>query len=206
MRASLIVLLLSLSVHESAHAFTADLLGDPTARMLGRVSLNPAVHVDLIGTILFPLIALLTNLPIIGWAKPVPVNFGALRHPKRDMLWVAAAGPLANLLMALGWAVLLKLSIDLPSNEYSLPMQFMGEAGISVNVVLMVLNLLPIPVLDGGHIFIMTIETISRRDFSLAMKEKMLFVGFVLLMTLMATVIYNDLTRIAWIENLMPWR
>ena len=95
-----IVLLFSLTVHESAHAWTADRLGDPTARLLGRVSLNPLVHADLIGTVLFPLIAMLTRLPLIGWAKPVPVNVSRLRHHRRDYVLVAAAGPASNLLLA----------------------------------------------------------------------------------------------------------
>ncbi len=96
-----IVLLFSLTVHEMAHAWTADRLGDPTARLLGRVSLNPIVHADLIGTILFPLIALIGNVPLIGWAKPVPVNVRQLRHPRRDYVLVAAAGPASNLVLAI---------------------------------------------------------------------------------------------------------
>src|SRR5438034_11824708 len=97
-----IVLLLSLSVHESAHAFTADMLGDPTARYLGRVSLNPIVHADLFGTVIFPIIGLLSGGILFGWAKPVPVNISKLRNPSRDYMIVAAAGPASNLLMALG--------------------------------------------------------------------------------------------------------
>src|SRR5215510_7199610 len=97
-----IVLLLSLSVHESAHAFTADILGDPTARYLGRVSLNPMVHADLFGTIIFPIVGLLSGLMLFGWAKPVPVNLARLRNPSRDHMLVAAAGPASNLLIALG--------------------------------------------------------------------------------------------------------
>src|SRR5436190_6387679 len=104
-----LVLLLSLSIHESAHAWTADTLGDPTARMLGRVSLNPIVHADPIGTILFPLIAMVSNAPLIGWAKPVPVNPRNLGHPRRDYVFVAAAGPVSNLLMALAAAMVLRL-------------------------------------------------------------------------------------------------
>ena len=107
------VLVASLSVHEAAHAWAANQLGDPTARMLGRLSLNPAVHVDLIGTVLFPLVAITTGLPLIGWAKPVPVDFRHLRHPRRDFALVAAAGPASNVLMALlGAAVLRRRSAD----------------------------------------------------------------------------------------------
>ena len=105
----LVVLISSLSVHEAAHAFAADRLGDPTARQLGRLSLNPAVHVDLIGTIVFPLIAFLTGVPLIGWAKPVPVNMRFLKHPKRDFALIAAAGPASNLIMAAIGAVVLAI-------------------------------------------------------------------------------------------------
>src|SRR5215831_10186328 len=101
------VLLFSLTVHEMAHAWTADRLGDPTARRLGRVSLNPTVHADLIGTVLFPLVAMTTGAPLIGWAKPVPVNVRQLRHQRRDYVLVAAAGPLSNLVLAIGSALAL---------------------------------------------------------------------------------------------------
>ena len=104
-----IVLLFSLTVHEMAHAWTADRLGDPTARLLGRVSLNPIVHADLIGTVLFPLLALVSGVPLIGWAKPVPVNIGRLRHQRRDYVLVAAAGPASNLVLAFVAAVALRL-------------------------------------------------------------------------------------------------
>ena len=100
-----IVLLFSLTVHECAHAWTADRLGDPTARLLGRVSLNPIVHADLIGTVLFPLVAMVANAPLIGWAKPVPVNIRRLRHQRRDYVLVAAAGPASNVVLALGAAI-----------------------------------------------------------------------------------------------------
>src|ERR671936_1344396 len=105
---ALVVLLFSLTVHEMSHAWTANRLGDPTARLLGRVSLNPLVHADPVGTVLFPLIAMLTGVPLIGWAKPVPVNIRQLGHPRRDYVLVAAAGPASKLLMAIGAAVLLR--------------------------------------------------------------------------------------------------
>ena len=100
-----IVLLFSLTVHEMAHAWTADRLGDPTARLLGRVSLNPIVHADPIGTVLFPLLAMISGVPLIGWAKPVPVNIRSLRHQRRDFMLVAAAGPASNLVLAFVAAV-----------------------------------------------------------------------------------------------------
>src|SRR5207247_397414 len=106
---ALIVLLFSLTIHEMAHAWTADRLGDPTARLLGRVSLNPLVHADPIGTVLFPLIAMITGAPLIGWAKPVPVNIRHLKHPRRDYVLVAAAGPGSNLVLAVLAAVVLSI-------------------------------------------------------------------------------------------------
>jgi len=126
--------------------------------MLGRISLNPLRHIDTVGTVIVPLLILVTSKflggagILFGWAKPVPVNFHALRHPKRDMLWVAAAGPAANLAMALAWALVLKAALVLPKGDYSLPLSLMAEAGVTVNIVLMVLNLLPILPLDGGRI------------------------------------------------------
>ena len=148
----------AITLHEAAHGYVARHFGDKTAFMLGRTSLNPMRHVDLVGTVAVPLLILVASklfggpAVLFGWAKPVPVNFHALRHPKRDMLWVAAAGPVANLVMALGWALLMKASQLLPQGAYSLPFGLMAEAGITVNIVLMVLNLLPIPPLDGGRI------------------------------------------------------
>ena len=147
----------AITLHEAAHGYVARRFGDQTAYMLGRVTLNPLKHIDPIGTIAVPgfLIALsvLTRAPlfIFGWAKPVPVNFGNLHHPKRDMFWVAGAGPFANFLMAVGWAILLKSAV--PGGLIDSDGLFeMAKAGIDVNLVLMALNLLPIPPLDGGRI------------------------------------------------------
>lgn len=144
----------AITLHEAAHGYAARHFGDPTAWQAGRISLNPLRHIDLFGTILLPLGILLLSSGgmLFGYAKPVPVDFGRLRHPKRDMLWVAAAGPAANLAMALFWAALLKLAWELPSNLYTLPLSEMSKIGISVNLVLLVLNLLPLPPLDGGRI------------------------------------------------------
>ncbi len=150
------VLLVSLTLHESAHAWTADRLGDPTARLLGRVSLNPIVHADPIGTVLFPLLAMVTGVPLIGWAKPVPVNVRGLRHHRRDYALVAAAGPVTNLIMAFGASLLLALLPTSPStlDQSSATVQVAAFLGLAVrlNVLLAVFNMLPIPPLDGGNV------------------------------------------------------
>jgi len=142
----------AITLHEAAHGYVARLFGDQTAWMLGRVTLNPLKHIDPIGTVLVPGVLLLTGAPFLfGWAKPVPVNFGNLRHPKRDMIWVAAAGPAANFVMAVIWVLL--LGIAMPGGPLaSEGLQQIAHYGIIVNLVLMALNLLPIPPLDGGRI------------------------------------------------------
>jgi Zn-dependent protease len=151
-----IVLLFSLTVHEMAHAWTADRLGDPTARLLGRVTLNPIAHADPIGTVLFPLIALFTGIPIIGWAKPVPVNVRQLRRHRRDFILVAAAGPASNLAMALVAALLLAMfpvsPVVLGEPNVSAPMASLLTLAVRLNVLLAVFNMLPIPPLDGGNV------------------------------------------------------
>lgn len=162
---SALPVIFAITLHEAAHGYAARHFGDNTAWLAGRISLNPLRHVDPFGTVLLPLLLFVVNSPFIfGWAKPVPVNFGRLRNPKRDMLWVAAAGPAVNLLMAFGWAVLLKLAIVMPFNAYTRPLAMMSEMGIGINVMLMVLNLLPLPPLDGGRI------AVSLMPFSMAMK------------------------------------
>jgi Zn-dependent protease len=142
----------AITLHEAAHGYVARLFGDQTAWMLGRVTLNPLKHIDPIGTILVPGALLLTGAPFLfGWAKPVPVNFGNLRNPKRDMIWVAGAGPAANFVMALAWAVVGMTAM--PGGPLaSGGLQQMAQYGIIVNLVLMALNLLPVPPLDGGRI------------------------------------------------------
>ena len=149
----LVLLIISLSVHEAAHAWTADRLGDPTARMLGRLTLNPLAHIDWIGTVLFPLIAIYSGVPLLGWAKPVPVNGHNLRHPRRDFAVVAAAGPISNLVQALLASILLMI---LPGGDT------VGGGGMTLadftlrfmflNVMLAVFNMIPVPPLDGGNV------------------------------------------------------
>ncbi|HRP75624.1 MAG TPA: site-2 protease family protein [Rhodocyclaceae bacterium] len=150
--------LLAITLHEAAHGYVARHFGDPTAHLAGRITLNPFKHIDLVGTILVPagILAISTLFGgggiLFGWAKPVPVNFSRLRNPKADMLWVAAAGPFTNLVMAIGWAMVFKIASSGPETAYTLPLLKMAEAGILINAVLMFLNLLPIPPLDGGRI------------------------------------------------------
>ncbi len=144
----------AITLHEAAHGYAARYFGDPTAYQAGRISLNPIRHIDPIGTLLIPAVVLFASGGkfAFGWAKPVPVNFGMLRNPKRDMLWVAAAGPGANLFMAVLWALLFKFTAVMPVNYFSEPALRMAEGGIIINLVLMVLNLFPLPPLDGGRI------------------------------------------------------
>jgi Zn-dependent protease len=147
-----------ITLHEAAHGYVAKHFGDMTAYVLGRVSLNPVRHIDPVGTIIVPLAILLVTSwgagqgMLFGWAKPVPVNYHALRKPKRDMMWVAAAGPAANLAMALGWALTAKLALVMPNNYFTDPLFLISQAGVTVNLVLMLLNLIPLLPLDGGRI------------------------------------------------------
>jgi Zn-dependent protease len=147
-----IPVLFAITVHEAAHGFVARMFGDTTALAAGRISLNPFRHIDPIGTVVVPLVmAIASSLNFVfGWAKPVPVDFSRLRNPKRDMIWVAAAGPGANLVMAIGWVLFAKLM-----HAFGLQEQYVylvADAGVRVNLVFMALNLIPIPPLDGGRI------------------------------------------------------
>lgn len=152
----MIPLIFAITVHETAHAWAANRLGDSTAKMLGRVSLNPVKHIDLVGTLILPAIFILLKTGFIfGWAKPVPINWSNLRNQKRDRALVAAAGPTANLLMALAWAAIAKLGLCLLIGQNirtGLPLYYVGSMGITINCVFFILNLLPLPPLDGSRI------------------------------------------------------
>jgi len=147
-----IPVLFAITLHEAAHGYVARHFGDMTAHQQGRISLNPIRHIDPVGTIVIPLLTLMIGGILFGWAKPVPVNFNALRRPKQDMLWVAIAGPASNLFMAIGWTLLFKLALSMPGSYFAEPLMGMAEIGIKINVILMVLNLLPLPPLDGGRV------------------------------------------------------
>lgn len=186
--------LLAITLHEAAHGYVAMRFGDLTAHAAGRVTLNPIRHIDPVGTVLLPLILLAVGKllggggVLFGWAKPVPVNFANLRQPKRDMLWVAAAGPGSNLLMALLWALLLKLSLAFPASGLALPLALMSAAGVYINVIFMVLNLLPLPPLDGGRILVSLLP--HRAAYRVARLERW---GFPILLLLLFTGILGAL-------------
>ncbi len=147
-----IPILFAITVHEAAHGYVARHFGDMTAYQMGRLSLNPLRHIDPIGTVLLPIVTLALGGILFGWAKPVPVNFAALRHPKKDMLWVAIAGPASNLAMALFWGGVAKMALSMQGNYFAEPMLEMAQFGIRINAVLIALNMLPLPPLDGGRV------------------------------------------------------
>jgi Zn-dependent protease len=151
---SALPVIFAITLHEAAHGYVARHFGDLTAWQQGRVSLNPLRHIDPIGTIVVPALILLVTHGnfLFGWAKPVPVDFGRLRHPKQDMFWVAVAGPAANLFMALAWAFLLKIAVTAPDFVFGAATAEMARVGIGINATLMLLNLIPLPPLDGGRI------------------------------------------------------
>jgi Zn-dependent protease len=169
----------AITVHEAAHGYAAKHFGDMTAFNAGRITLNPLKHIDLFGTIILPALTVMLGGILFGWAKPVPVDFRRLRHPKKDMLWVAAAGPASNFVMAIFWALVMKFSVNAPE-AFVLPMALMAKAGVTINIVLMVLNLLPLPPLDGGRIAVSLLPVKLARPF--AQVERY---GFIILIILL---------------------
>ena len=182
------VVLASLTVHEWAHAYTADRFGDPTARQLGRVSFNPIVHIDLIGTIILPLMALFTTGFVFGWAKPVPVNLSQLRHPKRDFMLVAAAGPASNLVIAIAAALAFRALGGIESlND---PIIRVLYVAVSLNVLLAVFNMLPVPPLDGGNV----LSGLLPDSFAPLIHGLRQF-GFIILLALIVTGVLETIVR-----------
>lgn len=200
--------LFAITLHEVAHGWVASKFGDQTARLSGRLTINPIKHIDLVGTILVPLTMLMFTSFIFGWAKPVPVDPRNMRNPKTDMAVVAAAGPLSNFVMALFWAAIVKLGLFLMPIEgwFAQPLIYMGEAGIMINVVLGVLNCLPIPPLDGGRVLLNVIP--GRMAWSLQRFEPYGFLVLLLLMVsgilslIMSPLIYMIMNGINFIFGL----
>lgn len=176
-----IPIIFAITVHEASHGYVAKYFGDMTAQNEGRITLNPLKHIDPFGTILLPALTIMLGGILFGWAKPVPVNFAQLRNPKKDMLWVAAAGPASNLVMAVLWALVMKFSSMAPA-AFVMPLILMAKAGITINVVLMILNLLPLPPLDGGRIAVSLLPGKLAYPFS-----KLERYGFVILIVLLFT-------------------
>jgi Zn-dependent protease len=172
-------IIFAITVHEASHGYVARYFGDLTAQEEGRITLNPLKHIDPFGTILLPALTIMLGGILFGWAKPVPVNFARLRNPKKDMLWVAAAGPASNLIMAIFWALVMKFS-SMGPDAFKVPLILMAKAGITINVVLMILNLLPLPPLDGGRITTSLLPDQLARPYS-----KLERYGFVILIVLL---------------------
>jgi Zn-dependent protease len=159
-----IPMIFGITLHEAAHAYAARRFGDNTAYALGRMTLNPIKHIDPIWTIVVPLVTMLATGFLFGAAKPVPINASALRNPRRDMMWVAAAGPAANLLMMIMWAIVAKVMLNLPTSGPTQYFTYVAVAGVSINALLMVFNLFPLLPLDGGRI----LEALLPRDMARA--------------------------------------
>ena len=179
------ILIASLTIHEAAHAITADRLGDPTARFLGRVSLNPLVHIDPIGTILLPVLSMFSPIPLLGWAKPVPVNLSHLRHPRRDFMIIAAAGPISNFLQAIALAVVYRALFEPYSPDL---LARVLSFAVQMNLMLAFFNLIPIPPLDGGNVLAGLVPESAAR-----VLDQIRQFGFIALYALMLSGMLNTL-------------
>ena len=179
------ILIASLTIHEAAHAITADRLGDPTARFLGRVSLNPVVHVDPIGTILLPVLSMFSPIPLLGWAKPVPVNLSHLRHPRRDFMIIAAAGPISNFLQAIALALVHRALFDPYAPDL---LARVLSFAVQMNLMLAFFNLIPIPPLDGGNVLAGLVPESAAR-----VLDQIRQFGFIALYALMLSGMLNTL-------------
>ena len=204
----------AITLHEAAHGYVARHFGDMTAAAAGRITANPLKHIDPVGTILVPLVILLASkllgggAILFGWAKPVPVNFSRLRRPKQDMLWVALAGPGTNFAMALFWALMIQLAIVLHSAFFSKPLAYMGAAGVFINVILMAINLIPLPPLDGGRVAVSLLPMKQAMQFAriepygLFILLGLMFTGILGIILWPLITLFIGLT--AWITGLDP--
>ena len=199
-----LVLLFSLSVHESAHAWTANWLGDPTARRLGRISLNPAVHIDPIGTLLLPLLAFSTGAPIIGWAKPVPVNPGNLGQVRRDFMMIAAAGPISNVVLAAIASFVMTATetgaLDSGGAGAGWMVYAVARLAFQLNLLLAVFNMIPVPPLDGGNVLVGLLPESLAGPFDRTVRRYGFVILYAFLLTgALRTVIWPVYTFLAWL-------
>ncbi len=192
----------AITVHEFAHGWVASKFGDQSAKMLGRLTLNPIKHIDPIGTILVPIVLLMFTGFVFGWAKPVPVNANNFKSPSKDMAWVAIAGPVSNFLMAIIWAILLKIGVILQTStpEIGQFLIYSGIIGVSINLILAILNLLPIPPLDGSHIASAFLSKRMAWQFN-----RIAPYGFFILIALMLTGLLSPLIigPFEWVKSLL---
>ena len=183
----IVPVIFAITIHEAAHGWVASKFGDQTARLLGRITLNPIKHVDPFGTIVIPITLLLISGFVFGWAKPVPVDWRNLHNPKRDMAFVAAAGPISNLLMAFFWALLAKIAYAVTQDPSSI-LVLMGGAGITINLILAILNIIPIPPLDGSRVMSSLLPARAAYQYNLITPY-----GFLIIVGLLATGILSKI-------------